>query len=128
MMFVETRKRVEWAIISAFVTDAIRSGCQVNVFDGEETVLRGSTDLKEIRAALFSVDEETIRFYDRQTGHRVGFVHLTHGNGGWDVVQDYSDNERTREIMRRSERVGDRMADIHDETWGRHADCGWLGQ
>lgn len=116
MTFPERRRRVEWAIIRAVVTDAIKMGLTVTVHDGDDYAVRRSADLEAIRAGLFATDEESLIFHD--AGRRgVGRVSLVYGNGGWDVIQDYYGGV-TPQVVARAERIADRMADTFD-TWSK---------
>jgi hypothetical protein len=80
-------KQIETRIIGLLIDDAIAAGYTLGVWDGQETVLKHSTDKAVIFDKLFSVGEEHLLVYKDKK--RVGAVFLVHGNGG-DVVADYS--------------------------------------
>lgn len=80
----------ETAIISKLVQAALASGYSMDVNDGEETVLRRSTDETAIIGAMFSTDEDYLTFRDSD-GEKIGWIYLIHGNGE-DVISDLADN------------------------------------
>lgn len=91
-------RRIERAIIRRIVLDAVKAGYTLGVWDGEELVLKGATTAKAVLDKMFSVDEEYLFVY--KDGKRIGWVLFVYGNGGWDVVTDYS--PRLAEIMIRA--------------------------
>ncbi len=85
---VAERRKIEKSIIRRFALDAIKAGFTLGVCDGQEVVIKGATTAKAVLDKMFSVDEEDLLVYD---GSRlVGMVNLVYGNGGWDVISDYS--------------------------------------
>ena len=101
------RQRMERAVISALVKAGLEAGYSIGVHNGEELVLNRSTSYKAVMAAIMSVDEEHIFFFNAETGKRVGWVFLVYGNDGWDVICDYTTNLEA--IMKRPNKVSDRL-------------------
>jgi hypothetical protein len=87
---------IERRIASRFISDAIAAGYTLDVNDGEETVLVKSTDIDAILAAMFSTDEDILIV--RRSDHRIGAVHLIHGNGG-DLISDHTDTAEMRDLL-----------------------------
>ncbi len=98
--------RTESRIVRAIVTDAIRAGMQVSVYDGQDVTVRLSSKVDEVMRALRTVDEEHLLMY--RDGRRVGSVFLVYGNDGYDVVNDYSLS--LEPIMARANALADELA------------------
>ena len=98
---ISNTRRIERTIIRRIVLDAVKAGYTVGVHNGEELVLKGATTVTAVLDKLFSVDEEYLFVY--KEGKRIGWVLFVYGNGGWDVVTDYS--PRLAEIMIRAEEL-----------------------
>jgi hypothetical protein len=81
----------ELAIAHRIISNGLKAGYSVSVFDGEEWCLKRSTKRDEIYAALASTDTDQIRFRNA-AGESVGTVLLVWGNDE-DVVGDCTDNE-----------------------------------
>lgn len=95
---------IEQKIVRRFVKDALRKGYRLAVslekgYDVDEMLL-GSVDEKEIMDEAFSGDMAHI-FVQPTEGELVtgdgqvvseGWVFIVLGNGGWDVISDYSVN------------------------------------
>lgn len=102
---VEKRRKMERAVVSRFLRDAIKAGYTVSVCDGEAWVLKKSAKVREIMAAMFSVDEETLGIW--QGDKKVGNVFLVYGNDGWDVINDY--HTSLEHLMAGATEVSDRL-------------------
>ena len=89
-MDIKKRQETERSIARRFIQDAIRSGCSIDVQDGEEVTLRASTDVEAILKAMFTTDED--RLYLCRDGKYIGWVYFVYGNDGWDVINDYTVN------------------------------------
>lgn len=81
-------KDLHRAIVTRLVSDAVSEGYALDVFNGEETMIRHSRDETEILAVLQSRDEDQLRF--RRDGKRVGVVHLNYANEGWGVTTEFT--------------------------------------
>lgn len=106
----EMRRRVEREIVRRFVDDALAAGYRLAVslergFDLDEMLL-GSTDPQRIMDEAFA-DDDCHLFVQPQQGPTteegavvsLGWVYLVFGNDGWDVVCDYSANERIESLL-----------------------------
>jgi len=97
-MNVKQRQNIERRIVRQILKDALAAGYRVSVHDGEDWVVSKSTHGPSIFAAMFSVDEETLVFRDASNA-TVGQVWLVYGNDGYDVVCDYTANEKTETLL-----------------------------
>jgi hypothetical protein len=86
------RIRIEGRICAALVDALLAKDCTVSVNDGEEWVVKRSTDKGTIINALFSTDEDRIVARDAD-GTLRGSWYLVYGNDGYDVISDYSAND-----------------------------------
>lgn len=100
------RIRTEGKIAGKIVDAILAAGFTVGVNDGEETVLRRSTDRNAAMQALFSTDEDYILAYNA-AGKKIGSVFMVYGNDGYDVVNDYSTS--MTDIMRPIEEYAERL-------------------
>jgi hypothetical protein len=91
------RMAVEGRIALRLVEAALNDGFRISVNDGEETVVSDSEDKQTIMEAMFSTDEDILHIHNK--GSRVGWIQFIYGNSGWDVISDYSDNDKTRELV-----------------------------
>ncbi len=116
---VRNRIRIERLVVSRFVKDALRAGHRLAVsyergYDLDEMLI-GSTNYRKIMEAAFAGDECHI-FVQYKTGPTVtkgvvmskGWVYFVFGNGGWDVISDYTVNlekllEGAEEVARKYE-------------------------
>lgn len=76
------------AIITRVISDAVNDRFELDVFNGEEVMIRHSRDEREIFAALETTGEDQLRF--RRDGKRVGFVRLVYANHGWAVASEFT--------------------------------------
>lgn len=95
----------EKKIIDAILLSAINFGYHISVSDGEEYTVVRSTDLIEIRPAIFTTDETTLMFRDMRdlerdgpAGRRIGTVLLVHGNGH-EVISDHTDSSEIEALL-----------------------------
>ena len=86
-MSATMRRLVEKEIASALIDEALAAGYDISVFEGEYA-LKHSINREEILASMFSVDDEHLVMY--KDGKKIGWVWFVYGNGGWDVISDYS--------------------------------------
>lgn len=86
---VEKRRTIERRIVRRLVLALIKAGYSVSLYDGQEWVAKKEKTWKAVKDKFFSVDEETLYAYDAE-GRRIGVVFLVYGNGGWDVMADWS--------------------------------------
>jgi hypothetical protein len=110
---VGTIQEIERKIAARIVDDALAAGYTVEVFDGEELVLKDSRDREAILAAMFSTDEDTLFFHslDDKKGRVVsGFVRLVYGNTGWDVISDASGNSAMADLLAGAEKLAEQIS------------------
>lgn len=91
---VEKRQAIERRIVRRAVKAFLNAGFAVSVYDGEDYSIRCSTSVKAIMAKVQACDEEWLHVLRKVDGEwkRFGTVCLVYGNGGWDVISDYSVN------------------------------------
>lgn len=104
---VRSRFDVEWKIVSTLVQLAFNTGCKVTCNYAGEDYRNGTepneipptSNMRDIMAVMFETDEEYLRIY--KDGECVGWIYLIYGNGngGRDVISDYSANEVTEKIV-----------------------------
>lgn len=104
---VKKRQAVEKRIARQVITDAIKDGYSLNVFNGGDTyeLPAPSTKVKDILGAMFATDDERLYFW--KDGKRCGWVWFVYGNDGWDVVCDHSEN--VQHIMGGAEALADKL-------------------
>lgn len=97
---------MEHGIASVLVRDALAAGYMLAVNNGEDET-KPSADYAEIAAAMFATDEDYLVFV--KDGKRKGWVRFIYGNGGWDVVSDYTTN--LEHIMGGANALSDRYSE-----------------
>lgn len=105
---------LELRIVRKCAEDAIALGFTVGVNDGENTVLKRSTDIETIMKAVFSTDEDYLIFYwgtiglpnGSKEGAKAGWARFIYGNVQ-DVLSDYSANGSTEEIVKGANALSD---------------------
>ena len=90
-MSVKMRKIVEKEIVTAVIAALLKAGYAISVNNGEEMVLLNSKKKSTILAAMFTTDQDTLNANDKD-GSIVGWVDFIYGNGGYDVIHDYTTN------------------------------------
>tara|TARA_R110000822_G_scaffold11505_3_gene42017 strand:- start:684 stop:998 length:315 start_codon:yes stop_codon:yes gene_type:complete len=88
---------IEKKIFDRIVSDALGSGYNISLNDGEEWTVRGSTDALELSAASASTECDMLRFRDGPDP--IGMVWLIWGNG-CDLIHDYTDNNEMDAMMK----------------------------
>ena len=83
---------IEKRNVLSIVKAGLAKGWFVSVNDGEEWTLKSSSDFKAIKRALFTTDEDIVRFRDHE-GKSVGVVFFVYGNDPEEVVSDYGASE-----------------------------------
>ncbi len=82
----------------SLVNASIKAGYLVSVFDGEEWPVKRSANIKDIFAAIDSVEEAQLRIRDKE-GNYIGWALLVpYGVADDETVADYSDNEIMRAL------------------------------
>ena len=106
-------RRLERLVLFRLIKAALWAGCNISLYDGEEWVIKRSTDRRALLAASMSTDEDYLRIRTAN-GVIVGVVVLVYGNEGWDVISDYTDNPTMEAIvtpvMEWAEKLNERTA------------------
>lgn len=78
----------------------LKRGYKVNVFDGEETTVRQSTDREKIFAALDTAESDVLTMYNE--GQRLGWFELIYCNAedGSEVIHNHAMSEACFEIYK----------------------------
>jgi hypothetical protein len=118
---VAKRQMIEKRIARRFILDAIHAGYWLNVYNGGDTneLPKPSNKAKEVLAAMFATDEETLLVYRKATVEnegrtpkpgliRFGWVHLVYGNDGYDVIGDYTCNLDDLGLMKGANELSDK--------------------
>jgi hypothetical protein len=112
-MDIEKRIAIEKQIVEVVIDSALAAGLAVSCSDGEEITVRRSEDKDTIMDALFSVDEETIAFYDKN-GRRVGVVDFVYGNDGYDVIYDNTYTDEMEALLKPATELAENICEeIH---------------
>ena len=92
-MDIETRKRIENAIVRKAVESAIAAGLDVGCYvsNDDSEVLR-TNDAAAILAELGAADIEMLMFFAKDAKRHFGYVELYYGESGYDVITDYTMN------------------------------------
>jgi len=90
-------------IVKALLNKAFEAGYVVSVNDGEEWVVKHSSNLKECLEAMASTDGDILKIRrkidDTEHYELVATVWLVWGNDE-DVISDHSDTEEANEFMK----------------------------
>jgi len=85
------RITIERKIVLRLIDDLLAAGCELSVFDGEEQH-PWTTDRAAVIRDIMNTDEDWLNV--RRKSNRLhmlrGEVFLVYGNGGWDVITDYT--------------------------------------
>jgi len=111
-MNVKLRQTIERKIIRKIVTDAVKAGYTISVFDCEEWTVKRSQDITKIMRAIMTTDDDTLAFRDAD-GTPVGKVWLVYGNDGYDVVCDYTANEKTETLLAGGLALAEKLEEKH---------------
>ncbi len=109
-MTVAIRQEIERRIVSRIVKDALAQGYIVSVYDGCDFAIKRSSHYSAIMAAIMSTDEDTLIIRDANTGEKIGFIHLVYGNDGFDVVSDYTANDRIEALLQGANTLADKLS------------------
>lgn len=94
VMCQRAARLVLWRLIKS----AKAAGYIFSLSDGECWTVLKSEDTRAVMAAAMTTDEDVVRFRNR--GNEViGSVWLVYGNSGWDVICDYTANERMEALI-----------------------------
>jgi hypothetical protein len=77
----------------AVIMSLLKPGYAISVYDGEEVVLRNSTNTDQILRKMFSTCEDYLFVHPTpETEGRIGWVRFIYGNDPAEVVNDYTTN------------------------------------
>lgn len=108
---LDRRINAEKSVVRAAVRNAIKLGHTVSLNDGGEWTVKGSSSEKEVMAAVYTTDYDTLLF--RKNGERVGTVAFVYGNSAGEVICDYTDNEAMAVILAPANRRADKYAELN---------------
>jgi hypothetical protein len=104
---VHDRIKVERNICFRAIDTLIKGGYRLRVWDGEDWACERTTDLKTLKEALMSTDEDTVHVYDAQN-KQVGWVAFVYGNDtGHTVIADYTCN--MEDVLRDVEQYAEKL-------------------
>jgi hypothetical protein len=103
----ERRMKIERQIAKRTIKEAFADGYKLGVFDGEELTLADCADASKVFAAMFTTDEDWLRFY--RDGKHVATVYFVYGNDGYDVIADY--HVSLDSLMARVQILADKLED-----------------
>lgn len=106
--YVKNRRRIERQICRRLILTAISAGYTVSVHNGDEAVIKKSNSVREILKKMFSVDMESLIFYNH--GSWLGTVLLVYGNDGYDCIADATEGEAMRLLLALVDPLIDRLA------------------
>jgi len=97
----------ERAIAQRIVDFVLAQECTMSVYDGEEMVVKKSSDRQAILDALATTESDIIHFHNA-AGSRLGWVHLVWGND-CDLISDSADNADTTWLLYDAELFADSL-------------------
>lgn len=87
----------EVIIIDALISEILQRGLLISVYDGEEWVVKRSSDRAEIQRNIATTDETLLKAC-KPCGTIVGTITLIHGNWS-EVISDHSNNRTMDSII-----------------------------
>ena len=103
---IRQRQAVERQILTAVVEDARKAGFTFTLDNGagrEETEYLTAESIIE---AMCASDED--RLYFMRDNDIAGWVYFVYGNGGWDVINDYTTNLEA--VLTRANKLADSLS------------------
>lgn len=85
---------VERDIAHGLVNRVLSDGYTISVYDGEEYMIKRSSDAVAILSTMSHTGEDSLFIRDA-SGHMIGSVYLVYGNEPENLIADYSDDEYT---------------------------------
>lgn len=83
------RVRMELTIVDALIEAAKLSGYKLEVVAGGESDEYGDGEPYDVKTALFDLDDAYVYVLDSE-GEDLGWIRLVFGNGGDDLISNYS--------------------------------------
>lgn len=111
MTVLQNRIKAEKAITKALISEIIKAGYFVQLWDGEETYK--NLTVKSALEHAMSVDECSIYAYKIIDGVKSikAMFYLVYGNDGFDCIADHSVNDITDQIMSAINPICDKWED-----------------
>lgn len=107
----EQLPEIDQRIITAMVDDVLAAGLSITVYDGEDYAIRRSADKDAILASLAATDGDTLYFFPKDGGQRIGSVNLVYGNEPGVVISDHTDNEVMTQLLARATKIAEGYVD-----------------
>lgn len=98
---------VEKEIVLTILDDALKCGYTLSVYDGEETVVRKSSDKNAIFSAMYSTGNDILVIY--QDNKRIGWIFLVYGNREY-VISDYSDYPVIEDLLKNADALTEKYS------------------
>lgn len=114
--YVQKRITCERSIQRAVMRAAIKKGYFVTIQNGEDeaTPLEHGQSLEWLCAFMNQCDEEHVLINEKD-GEHVGWIYFVYGNGGYDVVSDWSwvesPERNTQAVMDEIAAAGDKISE-----------------
>lgn len=108
---IDRRIQGEKSVIRAAVSNGIKLGYTVSVYDGEAWAVRNSASVVEVVDAIQSTDADSIKFNKMGAdGKRVsvGTIYAVYGNSAGEVLADWTDSPEFETILAPAIRRQDR--------------------
>ena len=122
---IRRRILVERAIVRRAVRDILAAGDGAYCITVQDTDTSLSRNLDEIMGDVGQCDEECIivrhRLLSGAVGRMVGRIFLVHGNDGWDVIADHTDNPLMHELLQEANRLANVLGALIAATATRAA-------
>ena len=109
LKFPHVHNKEEKQILNLIIQDALALGFDVTVHNGEEAVLKRSTDAQAIANEIGTTDEGHLRFRKKGTEGPSHTIFLVHGNG-CDLISDCSDTGEMKAILANAEALISRLS------------------
>jgi hypothetical protein len=101
-------KHVDQMVARACITDLLRAGFEISVFDGEEITVARSRRARKVLAAMATTDEDYLFVFRPGEAARSGWVRFIYGNGPGEVINDYTTNLET--IIAKTNALAERVS------------------
>jgi hypothetical protein len=104
---VRPRVKMEQDIVKSVVRSALRAGYALSVYDGEHEYRRTQAEA-DVLKDMMETDEDYLYIWDSMSSPvRLGWVYFVYGNGGWDVISDYTVSLDSTDILTEANALSD---------------------
>lgn len=107
----DKRARIERRIARQAIADLLAAGYQVAVFEGGDIILGATSNVRSILEVMEGLEEcylFAMASDDAGKMKRAGWIRFISGNGGWDVINDYTTN--LEPLLLRTNTLAERVA------------------